>query len=115
MCAAKSASASTDARSAAKLLMALGVPIGTPRAINNLAALRASVDADADLAAHMPTESRRTLSPEQLQQSFRAGSELFDDIYAKQSPKLRGVLAHHHPDLGEYIVHYEYGLSLIHI
>lgn len=89
-------------------LKTLGL-IGTPRAINNLAALRASVDADADLAAHMPTESRRALSPEQLQQSFRAGSDLFDDIYAKQSQKLRGVLAHHHPDLGEYIVHYEYG------
>lgn len=89
-------------------LKTLGL-VGTPKAINNLAALRASVDADADLAAHMPTEPRRALSHEQLQRCFQAGSDLFDDIYAKQSQKLRGVLAHNHPDLGEYIVHYEYG------
>jgi len=39
----------------------------------------------------------------------QAGNELWDDIYAKKSQKLRGILAHSHPDLGLYIIQNEYG------
>ena len=60
-------------------LKTLGL-IGTPRAINNLAALRASVDADAELAAHMPTESRRALSPAQQQQTFPPGAGVVEAV-----------------------------------
>ena len=51
----------------------------------------------------------RRLSPEQLQDCFQAGSDLFDHIYSRQSHKLRQVLTHNHPDLGEYILNFQYG------
>lgn len=89
-------------------LKTLGL-VGTPKAINNLAALRASVDADAELVQHLPNEPRRDLSADKLTRCFDAGSDLWNQIYSKQADKLREVLAHSHPDLGLYIVNYEYG------
>ncbi|KAL4402173.1 hypothetical protein ACI68E_001825 [Malassezia pachydermatis] len=89
-------------------LKCLGL-IGTPKTINNLAALRAMVDADEALAEAMPTEARRDIQPQQWAKVVQAGSDLFDDIYAKQSQKLRGVMAHSHPDLTPYILQCEYG------
>lgn len=89
-------------------LRSLGL-IGTPKTINNLAALRAMVDADAELAAAMPTQPRREMPATQWPAIVQAGRALFDDIYAKQSEKLQGVLAHSHPDLALYILQGEYG------
>jgi len=85
--------------------------------INNLAALRAEVDADEELSAAMPTAARRyvvmpdasDIRPEMWERVTQAGNLLWDDIYAKQSHKLRHILAHSHPDLGFYIIQNEYG------
>ena len=46
--------------------------IGTPKAINNLAALRAMVDEDAECAAAMPNEPRRYVSVS-LTQRYQPG------------------------------------------
>lgn len=85
--------------------------------INNLAALRAEVDTDEELAAAMPKEARRyvvTPDPSDIRADMwhrvtQAGNQLWDDMYSKQAQKLRHILAHSHPDLGLYIIQNEYG------
>ncbi|KAI3624542.1 hypothetical protein CBS14141_002970 [Malassezia furfur] len=83
--------------------------IGTPKAINNLAALRAMVDEDAECAAAMPNEPRRDISPAEWDHVKNVGFMVWEDIYREKEKRLRDVLAHSHPDLGIYILQNEYG------
>ncbi|KAK0545573.1 hypothetical protein OC846_004894 [Tilletia horrida] len=84
--------------------------IGIPKVINNLAALRAAVEeSDSELAAALPTEPRRHLVPDQLQDCHKSANDLWDDIYAPHSAKLVKILARSHPDLPVFIIEGEYG------
>ncbi|KAK0545161.1 hypothetical protein OC844_007389 [Tilletia horrida] len=97
----------------ASLMREVGVKcigfIGIPKVINNLAALRAVVDEDSELAQALPTEPRRHLEPAQLKGVHRAAAELWDDIYAPHSAKLIKILGRSHPDLPVFIVEGSYG------
>lgn len=84
--------------------------IGIPKVINNLAALRSSVDEDEELASKLNNVPRRHIGDEQsLKKSHEAAYNLWNDIYQPHSDKLLHVLGHSHPDLPVFIVEGEYG------
>ncbi|PWN52183.1 hypothetical protein IE53DRAFT_392133 [Violaceomyces palustris] len=83
--------------------------IGIPKVINNLAALRAVVDEDQELASALPREPRRQISPERNPRVNEAAYALWDDIYTPHSSKLLKILGKSHPDLPIFIVESEYG------
>lgn len=77
--------------------------------INNLAALRAAVDEDAELASALPKQPRRNFDADEYEQAKDGGYTLFDDIYQPLSKKLENLLGQIHPDLGFFILQQEYG------
>ncbi|WFD44040.1 hypothetical protein MPSI1_002705 [Malassezia psittaci] len=83
--------------------------IGTPKSINNLAALRAMVDADSECAKEMPSEPRREINANEWDHVCDVGATLYKDIYQEKAERLRQVLSHSHPDLSVYILQNEYG------
>ncbi|EST07823.1 hypothetical protein PSEUBRA_002939 [Kalmanozyma brasiliensis GHG001] len=83
--------------------------IGIPKVINNLAALRKAVEADADLVKSLPTQPRRQIKGERLESVHKAAYALWDDIYTPHSEKLLKILGTSHPDLPVFIVESEYG------
>ncbi|KDN43105.1 hypothetical protein K437DRAFT_257629 [Tilletiaria anomala UBC 951] len=83
--------------------------IGIPKVINNLAAVRAAVEEDQELAAQLPTEPRRRITSDIHSRVNDAAYELWDDIYQPHSKKLLGILGKSHPDLPVFIVESEYG------
>ena len=83
--------------------------IGIPKVINNLAALRAVVDEDADIAQHLPSAPRRDQSPALYDSARAAGRALWESIYEPKAQRLESVLARSHPDLGHFILQHEYG------
>ncbi|WFD33234.1 protein S-acyltransferase [Malassezia cuniculi] len=83
--------------------------IGIPKVINNLAALRAAVEEDRQVADALPTTPRRNLSPAQYDEARTAGRALWDSIYQPKAQRLESVLARSHPDLGHFILQQEYG------
>ncbi|PWN96787.1 hypothetical protein FA09DRAFT_309850, partial [Tilletiopsis washingtonensis] len=77
--------------------------------INNLAALRAAVDEDAELAEALPTAPRRKVTSDSLPRVQAAAEALWDDIYTPHSAKLVKILGKSHPDLPVFIIDGEYG------
>ena len=67
------------------------------------------VDADEELAAAMPNEPRRDLNGAQWEHSTVAGDDVFDNIYQKVATRVRDVMNHSHPDLGRYVLKFQYG------
>lgn len=102
-----------DAAARAALMREVGLKcigfIGIPKVINNLAALRAAVEADPDIVSRLDTRPRRSISPASLPRVHQAAYALWNNIYTPHSDKLLRILATSHPDLPVFIVEGEYG------
>lgn len=83
--------------------------IGIPKVINNLAALRKVVEEDDQLVQALPTQPRRQIGKDRLDDVHKAAYGLWDDIYTPHSEKLLKILGSSHPDLPVFIVESEYG------
>ncbi|KAI8867331.1 hypothetical protein GQ42DRAFT_164867 [Ramicandelaber brevisporus] len=84
---------------------------GFPRAINALGGLLDAIPASAHSV--LVSESRRKVaSMQQFESNRQRGSELFDQIYTKNSKMLRERLHQYSPDLFEIIINDQYGKVL---
>ncbi|KAH8834097.1 hypothetical protein DL96DRAFT_1666954 [Flagelloscypha sp. PMI_526] len=76
--------------------------VGVPRVILSLAALHDVLDEN--VKAAMRTNSRRTPSPETVEETLTRGRKLWRSIYAPHDEKLHDKLGSYHPDFIAFII-----------
>ncbi|TFK29305.1 hypothetical protein FA15DRAFT_664232 [Coprinopsis marcescibilis] len=76
--------------------------VGVPRVILSLAALHEALDED--VKAALRTHSRRTATPETVEQTWARGRALWDSVYTPHADKLYNKLGSYHPDFISFII-----------
>ncbi|KAH6915254.1 hypothetical protein BKA70DRAFT_1258468 [Coprinopsis sp. MPI-PUGE-AT-0042] len=76
--------------------------VGVPRVIQSLAALHEVLDEEVKSALRV--ESKRTLTPENVNAVIKRGRGLWDSVYTPHADKLHKKLGNYHPDFIAFII-----------
>ncbi|KAL5488160.1 hypothetical protein ACEPAI_6268 [Sanghuangporus weigelae] len=83
--------------------------IGVPRTILSLAAMSEAFEDD--VRSGLRKESRRTVTPENVEETVKRGQTLWNNIYQPHAEKLYNKLGSYHPDFISFIIQ-AYGVVL---